>query len=72
VNFGSYFRALPSLYPKLPMPKCIYCSSKASAGCKDCGAPLCKKHASIEADTFKCRAHRKRVLVGEVVKGEIG
>jgi hypothetical protein len=53
-------------------PNCIYCSSKASLGCADCGAPMCKKHATIEGDKFKCREHRARIEVAEgSVKGEL-
>lgn len=52
--------------------QCAFCSMPASRGCADCKAPLCAKHSVEEARQYKCRDHRKRVFVGERVKGEIG
>ena len=53
------------------LPQCIFCPMRASVGCHDCKAPLCRKCAIEEAGVWKCRQHRKRVLREETVKGEI-
>jgi hypothetical protein len=58
--------------PKLPMPRCIYCASKAKFGCHDCGAPMCKRHATVEGNTLKCRAHKKKLDGILVTKGVLG
>ena len=67
MNFGDYFRG-SRRFPKLP--SCIYCPSKASVGCNDCGAPMCNKHAAVEGEKFKCREHRARIEAVSV-KGEL-
>lgn len=67
MNFGDYFRGNGN---RLRLPSCIYCASKAALGCNDCGAPMCKKHATVEGEKFKCREHRARVEAVSV-KGEL-
>lgn len=73
MNFGAYFRALPPApgQPRPPkLPVCIYCTNKARVGCHDCNAPLCEKHATVEASVFyKCRECRKRLRPIESAKG---
>jgi hypothetical protein len=68
MNFGDYFR---SPFPKLNFPKCIYCPCRSTVACNDCRAPLCKKHAAVEVDLYKCREHRKRLTVEATTKGEL-
>lgn len=68
MNFGDYFRGKGGL----SLPRCVYCPMRAAVGCNDCNAPLCKKHATVEGDKFKCRDHRARIDVAEAsVKGEL-
>jgi hypothetical protein len=70
MNFGDYFRSTAPRFPRLNV-KCINCSMRASVGCNDCRAPLCKKHAALEGDLYKCREHRKRLTMEPSVKGEL-
>jgi hypothetical protein len=70
MNFGEHFRSMAPRFPRLDV-RCIYCPTRATVGCNDCRAPLCKKHAALEVDLYKCREHRKRLTVEATTKGEL-
>jgi hypothetical protein len=73
MKFGDFFLKLPSApsRPRPPqLPRCIFCTNVAMAGCYDCGAPICRHHTTIEAGVFnKCRDCKKRLRATPVEKG---